>query len=155
MLRNAPAALAAARIISRNSKSRLVSAEGCAELLPERGDDARGEIVELRVGERSFRALKFHADHERKLSSRHLAAAEQVGGFDAFDFSDLQRANCFDHLRERDAIREHQRKITLHRRKPRQWFETAHSVRRFDAGEERLKLQFGHENILAEFVYVR
>ncbi len=64
MRRNAAAALAAARIISRNTKPQSVSAEGRAEFFLQRGDDARGEIIELRVSERGFRALKFHADHQ-------------------------------------------------------------------------------------------
>jgi hypothetical protein len=47
----------------RADGSGLNRAERGAELLLERGDDARGEVVELCVGERGFRALKFYADH--------------------------------------------------------------------------------------------
>ena len=45
-----------------------------------------------------------------------------------------------------------QRKIALDRRKPRQRFEASRGVGGFDAGDERFELQFGDEDILAEFI---
>ena len=58
-------------------------------------------------------------------------------------------------LRKRYSVRKHQRKIALDCWESRQRFETPRGVRRFDAGDERLELQFGDEDVLTEFVYVR
>ena len=84
-----------------------------------------------------------------------MAAAEQVGGFDAFEFGDLERANRFDDLCERHAVGEHQRKVTLDGGEARQRLEATRGVRRFDAGDEGFELQFSDKNILAELEYVR
>ena len=61
----------------------------------------RRKLRNLRVGQRRLRALKRHANHQRKFPRRNLPAAKQIRRLDAAQFRNRQRANRLDHLRER------------------------------------------------------
>src|SRR5579863_7108748 len=74
----------ASAVGSRRAKRR-------AQFFRERRDDPRGNLRELRFGERRLGALQRHASEERIFSRGNLSAAKQI---DRFNAAKLRNAEC-------------------------------------------------------------
>src|ERR1039458_5627467 len=69
--------------------------------------------MERRFGKRGFRALKYYAYQQRKLSRRNLPAAKNVHCLNGDQFIDSKRADSCGNLRESHAVSQHKREIAL------------------------------------------
>ena len=78
---------------ARGVEEKLSGAQLGAELFFEHGDDARGDVVDLRVGEGGFAALQRDFYQQRVFAGGDIFAAEEVGGFDGRNFGNVERGD--------------------------------------------------------------
>ena len=55
-----------------------------------RGDDAGGDVGNLRIGQRGFAALQLDFDQQGIFAGRNIFAAEEIGGFDGSNFGNIE-----------------------------------------------------------------
>ena len=108
----------------------------------------------MRIGQRSLRALKRDANHQREFPRRHLPAAKQIRSLNALQFRNAKPANRPCYLREGNSIGKHQRKVTFHGRKTRDRLKAQRGSRGFNSLEHQVELQFCDKNILPQLELV-
>jgi len=94
------------------------------------GDDARGDIGNLRVGQGGFTALQLDFYKQRIFAGRNIFAAEEIGGFDGRNFGNVESGDGARDVGKVRAVGKQQGKIALDCREARDGLETA---RVFDA----------------------
>src|SRR4029077_10421850 len=114
-------------------------------------DDARGDVVDLRVGERAFAALERKFYEQRVLSGWHIFATEQVGGFDGSDFGNVEGRDGFGNVGKARRVGEQQGEIAFDGGKTRNGLVAAGIFDAVVRAIKRAEVHFGEENVLAEF----
>src|SRR5271168_2393556 len=135
------------------AQGQLTGAELRGQIFLEGGDDFGGEIGGLGIRQSGFAALESDADEEGIFSGGDIFAAEEVGGFDGRDFGDVERADGFDDVGKRSAVGEEQGEIAFDGGETRKGLVTTRLFCGAYGGIQRVEMNFGEEDILAEFEF--